>query len=89
MGCDFSPVLCSVAFRSEVGDYRPISITPLLSKVFEKIVAGKLSYLFGEQQSASSFSVFISQGPENMRCFAHSVSPSVRCFEQEHEVSFS
>ena len=26
-----------------VGDYRPISITLLLSKVFEKIVTGKLS----------------------------------------------
>ena len=28
----------------DVGDYRPISITPLLSKVFEKIVTGKLTY---------------------------------------------
>ena len=28
---------------SDVGDYRSISITPFLSKVFEKIVAGKLS----------------------------------------------
>ena len=28
----------------EIGDYRHISITPLLSKVFEKIVAGKLRY---------------------------------------------
>ena len=32
---------------SDVGDYRLISITPVLSKVFEKIVAGKLSF-FGE-----------------------------------------
>ena len=29
---------------SDVGDYRPISITSVLSKVFEKIVAGKLSH---------------------------------------------
>ena len=29
---------------SDVGDYRTISITPVLSKVFEKILAGKLSY---------------------------------------------
>ena len=29
---------------SDVGDYRPLSITPVLSKVFEKIVAGKLSH---------------------------------------------
>ena len=31
---------------SEVGDYRPISITPLLLKIFEKIVAGKPSIFF-------------------------------------------
>ena len=29
---------------SDVGDYRPISIISILSKVFEKIVAGKLSH---------------------------------------------
>ena len=29
---------------SDVGDYRPISITPVLSKIFEEIVARKLSY---------------------------------------------
>ena len=29
---------------SDVGDYRPISITSLLLKVFEKIVAGRLSH---------------------------------------------
>ena len=29
---------------SEFGDYRPITVTTLLSKVFEKIVAGKLSH---------------------------------------------
>ena len=27
---------------TDVGDYRPMSITPLLSKVFKKFVAGKL-----------------------------------------------
>ena len=31
---------------SDVGDYRPISVTPVLSKVFKKIVAGKLSHCF-------------------------------------------
>ena len=36
---------------SDVGDYRPISITPVLSKVFEKIVVGKLSYFFLERNS--------------------------------------
>ena len=29
---------------SKVEDYRPISITPVLSKVFEKIVGEKLSH---------------------------------------------
>ena len=29
---------------SDIGDYRSISITPLLLKVFEKIVAGKLRH---------------------------------------------
>ena len=33
---------------SDVGDYRPMSITPVLSKVFEKIVAGKLSHFYSE-----------------------------------------
>ena len=31
---------------SNAGDYRPISIMPVLSKVFEKIVTGKLSNFF-------------------------------------------
>ena len=44
---------------SDVGDYRPISITPVLSKVFKKNVTGKLSNFFEEEQYASSFSVFI------------------------------
>ena len=29
-------------YSSDIGDYIPISITPVLSKIFEKIVAGKL-----------------------------------------------
>ena len=36
------------SLSSDVGDYRPISRTPLLSKEFGKIVAGKLSDFFGE-----------------------------------------
>ena len=39
---DVVPVLKESSF-SDVGDYRLISITPVLSKVFEKIVAGKLN----------------------------------------------
>ena len=31
------------SFSSGVGDYSPVSITSVLSKVFEKIVTGKLS----------------------------------------------
>ena len=33
---------------SDVGDYVPISIAPVLPKVFEKIVAGKLSHFWRE-----------------------------------------
>ena len=33
------------SFSSDVGDYRPILITLLLSKVFQKIVAGKLFFV--------------------------------------------
>ena len=39
---DVVPVPKGSAF-SDVSDFRPISITPVLSKVFEKTVAGKLS----------------------------------------------
>ena len=47
---------------SDVGDYIFISITSFLSKVFEKIVAEKLSHICGKEQSISSFSVFVSWG---------------------------
>ena len=33
-----------VTVSSDVGEYSPISVTPLISKVFEKIIAGKLSH---------------------------------------------
>ena len=36
---------------SNVGHYRPVSITSVLSKVFEKIAAGKLSNLFERKKS--------------------------------------
>ena len=42
---------------SDVGGYRPISITPVLSKVFEKIVSGKLSH-FLERNSMLLLSQF-------------------------------
>ena len=32
-----------VSSSSDVGEYRPISITPVVSKLSEKIAAGKLS----------------------------------------------
>ena len=51
---------------SDFGKSRPISITPVLSKVSEKTVAGILSHLFGRQQSASFFSVFVPEKPGNM-----------------------
>ena len=43
---------------SYFGDYRPISITPFLSKVFEKIVAENLSH-FLESNSTLSPSQFL------------------------------
>ena len=41
------------SFSFIVGDNRPISITPLLSNVFEKIVALKLSHCLHGKVSAS------------------------------------
>ena len=58
---------------SDVGDYSPISITPVLKKVFQKIVTAGEGRPF--LRSSSSYSVFVSQGPRNMWCFAHSVLP--------------
>ena len=46
---------------SDVGNYEPISIAPLLSKVFEKMVAGKLGH-FLKSKSASSFLIFVRRG---------------------------
>ena len=43
---------------SDVKDYRSISITPVLSKVFEKIVFGKLS-IFLESDNLLPFSRFL------------------------------
>ena len=43
---DVVPVLKKSS--ADVGDYKPISITPVLSKVFERIVAGKLIIFFVE-----------------------------------------
>ena len=42
----------------DIGDYRPISNTPVMSKVFEKIVAGKL---FLERNSMLPPSQFLYQ----------------------------
>ena len=36
------PSAKGIFFRSDVGEYRPISITSVLSEVFENIVAGQL-----------------------------------------------
>ena len=36
--------LCQRSPSSENGAYRPISVTPFLSNIFEKIVAKKLSH---------------------------------------------
>ena len=40
---------------SDVEGYRPISITPVLSNVFERIVAGKLSNFKGKKLLSSQF----------------------------------
>ena len=40
---DVAPAL-KKSYFSDVGDYSPISITPVLSKVFENIVTGMLSH---------------------------------------------
>ena len=40
---------------SDIGDYIPISIIPLLSKAFEKVVAGKLSYFLESNSLLPSF----------------------------------
>ena len=49
---------------SNIGDYRAISVTSLLSKVFEKILAVNLSYFL--EQYDSSFFVFVSEEPGNL-----------------------
>ena len=64
----------------------PISISSFLSKVLEKVVAGKLSHFFGKVTDCFlllSF-VFVYEGAENMRCFAHIVSLSRNCSGQRH-----
>ena len=50
---------------SDDGHYTPISITPLLSKIFEKIVFWKLSN-FWKVIPASFFSVIAYEEPGNM-----------------------
>ena len=49
---------CVKRSSSDVGDYRPISITPLLSKVLEKIMTEKLSH-FLEDNCLLSLSQFL------------------------------
>ena len=51
--------------------------------VFEKIVTGKLSH-FLVDKSASFFSVCVSEGSANMRCFAYIVTQTTGCLGQGH-----
>ena len=44
---------------ADVRDYELISISPLLPKVFEKIVARILGHFFAKKQSVFLFSVFV------------------------------
>ena len=53
---DVVPVLQGSAAFSDVGDYRPISITLVLSKVFENILVGKLSHFLERKSMPLSFS---------------------------------
>ena len=65
----------------KVGDHRSISITLLLSKLFEKRLARKWSH-FWRVIAYFLLLSFCSVGAWNMRCFAHNVSPSTSCYGQ-------
>ena len=69
----------------DVGDYRPISITLLLPKVLEKIVAGKLSHFLMSSSLLPPSQFSYRNGLHgNMCCFLHIISPSTSCFGQGH-----
>ena len=65
---------------SDVCDYRPASIAPVLSKVFEKIVTGKLIIFWKETVCFLLLSSFIVKAWERETC--DMVSPFTGCFGQ-------
>ena len=69
---------------SNVFDYRPISITPVLSKVFEKIVAGKSSH-FLERNGMLPPSQFSYRRGLGTWDALLTLSHSAGCFGQGHE----
>ena len=68
---------------SDVGEYRPISITPVLSKVFEKIVAVKLSNFLKSNSMLPPSQFSYHKGLGTCDAFP-TVSPSTGCFGQRH-----
>ena len=69
---DVGPVSKGFA-SSEIGLLRPISITPVLSKVFENIVAGKLSHYLENNSMLSPFHFLYLRGLETCDAFLRSL----------------
>ena len=65
---------------SDVVDCRPISITPVLSKALEKIVAGKLSHFLERNSMLPPFQFSYHIGTWEHVILAYIVSPSTGCF---------
>ena len=69
---------------SDVRDYRPISITTLLSNVFRRLCLGSW-VTFWKVTVCFLLISFCIRGPWNVWCLAHIVSPSASCSGQGME----